>query len=282
MAIRPQAFWDDEATRPGVKKGDFDTWETRTGCSLPKLLRKLYALHDGGPVRYAPFRLYPLNELVVTTADFWSAVEYTKKLVPVKSLVFALGEDIDHGDHLYFLNFNAKGPTGEPSVCHLWHDPAALVLASKSVKVFLDQEVGVTETPMVEWSTAEGLDPILHREVIESGILREDVIFGRSGSELIWYNRRAIGDEVSFRLVKLPLPLNQGWGTIQRYRPGPVTWSLMLQPVNQEGIVSIESTRRGDGRWKNEIDHGVPGHVMLESANEDALTRLQKVLFASQ
>ena len=289
MPIKPERFWEqptDSQVPSGLTKRQISDWEARMGIALPKVLKPLFQVQNGGAVQYSNLRILQLDQFATLESEFWTDAEYSRKLIPDTSLVFRFAADQSRGDHQYFLNFNAKGRDGEPSVCHLYHDPGELSLVAKSVKMFFDKLIGVTDAPLADWSETEQLNPVLHQESFDwvvLGNLRvlQKTLLGRHNGNLIWYSMTDSGDTRSVNKVTLPEPLDKSWATIRPTRPSPQMYGLHLQPCTSDGIVSIESKQRDDALWKNEIDHGVPHHITVESTSLERLERLKRALFGA-
>ncbi|MEI8383316.1 MAG: SMI1/KNR4 family protein [Planctomycetota bacterium] len=122
------------------------------GIALPKVLKPLFQVQNGGAVQYSDIRILPLDQVAPAESEFWTDAEYSRKLIPDTSLVFRFAADRRRGDHHFFLNFNANGRDGEASVYHLYHDPGELSLVAKTVKVLFDKLIGVTDSPLADWS----------------------------------------------------------------------------------------------------------------------------------
>src|SRR5262245_59200768 len=116
MSLKAGEVWE---ARKGKKKtagasaAEIKKWETAHGVKLPALLRDALKIQNGGKVRYATIELHPLAEIAPLDEAFWSYAYYSKKKFADKRIVFGFGESTD-GEPLYILNFNAKGPKGEP------------------------------------------------------------------------------------------------------------------------------------------------------------------------
>lgn len=289
MPIKPDRFWEqptDGQVPSGLTKRQISDWEAQIGIALPKVLKPLFQVQNGGAVQYSDIQILPLEKIAPVETDFWTDAEYSRKLIADTSLVFRFAADRRRGDHHYFLNFNAKGRDGEPSVYHLYHDPGELRLFTKTVKAFFDKLIGVTDSPLADWSETERLETVLHQESMEWVVLGnlavlQKTLLGRLNGNLFWYSMTDSGDTRSVTKVTLPEPLDKSWAMIRPTRPSPKMYGLHLQPCNSDGIVSIESKQRDDGFWKNEIDHGVPHHITVESTSLERLEQLKRTLFGS-
>jgi hypothetical protein len=283
MTLDLDRLWDPddaERPRPGVSPKEFAAWERRNGVKLPKVLRDALARQDGGLIRYSSVSVLPLHEIKPLGIDFWEDVGYSKKRIPKQNLVFDFAAAADD-EPIYFLNFNANGPRGEPTVHHLYHDPGDVQLTARTVEAFFADLIAVTPKPAVDWSETERLDPVYHREtlVVRAGRNRsvEEVVLGRLEGVLILYTRT---NDESYGKVILPEPLSKAEASIEEFRPSPgKTYELHLEPRKADGIVSIDSVRMSDGTWKNDTDRGVPVYVGVESRNKDVLKAVRDAVF---
>jgi SMI1/KNR4 family protein SUKH-1 len=273
---------------PGVSAAEIQRWEKTQGVSLPQALREALSRQNGGRVRYSEVRVLPLDEIQPAADDLWEYACYNEDEIPDRGLVFEFAQEEAFGGR-YFLNFNAQGPQGEPSV-YLYHsDPGDLDRQAKRLMRFFERMLDVSEKPQVDWSETEqpGVK-ILARETIDvssvygPGGTSEQVLV-QTNDALILYTRRMSQEEQSLSKLTLPLPLDPNWAQVRTLRPAPIsTHCLHMQPSESDGIVSIDSTRASDGKWKDSTTHGAPIYGYFESTDRNRLMELRKQLFGDQ
>ena len=279
--------FEEPEIRPGVDAEEIRAWEEEHGVTLPALLRAALAIQNGGEVRNASMQILPLEEIVPVDEVFWEFTEVNENEAPDHDLMFVFGEETNVGG-TYLLNFNAKGPTGEPSVYLDLHGESTYRMGD-SLKDLLNELLASAATPSVDWSETEDL-PVLARETIDiSSVHRgkpasvEQVLVRDGGDALVLFTRERSPEGEALTRTRLPLPLDTGWSLIDPHRPAPIgTYGLHLHPQNSDGIVSHESRTDADGRWKNTTEHGVPIYVMIESTNRDRLVTLRAQLLGSE
>jgi hypothetical protein len=272
---------------PGVTPEQVAAWEGAHGVRLPDVLRQALSRQDGGYVRDTQFRILPLAEIRCPDEEFWHFASYKEEEVADRRLVLLFAWN-DEFSGSYYLNYNAQGPDGEPSVLVHHHDPGDLDRCAKSVSKFLTRMLDTADTPQVDWSETASLE-ILARETIDlsrldaAGAAFEQVL-GRQGGALVLFTRERTSEGERLTRTTLPEPLeNDGAfaGSWRPHRSGPVrTYALQLQPRETDGMVAIESKQTKDGRWKNATSRGVPIYVMFESTDRDRIEALRQVLFS--
>ncbi|HVV99064.1 MAG TPA: SMI1/KNR4 family protein [Planctomycetaceae bacterium] len=279
--------FEEPEIRPGVDAEAIREWEEEHGVTLPALLRTALAIQNGGDVRNARLQILPLEEIVPIDEDFWEWTELDESEAPDQDLMFVFGEETEVGG-TYLLNFNAKGPAGEPSVYLDFHGESTYRMAD-SLQDLLNQLLASSAAPSVDWSEIEDL-PVLARETIDiSPIHRgkpasvDQVLVRDGGDALVLFTRERSPQGETLTRTRLPLPLDSNWAQIDPHRPAPIgTFGLHLHPEESDEIVSQESHTDADGRWKNTTDHGVPIYVMFESTNRDKLVSLRKQLLGDK
>jgi hypothetical protein len=276
MAVDPTKIWDDaddEPKQPGVTAADIAEWEDQHGLTLPKLLRELLALQDGGMVQHEPIRVLPLDEMVPPDEEFWNWTVIDESSVRNREWVitFAWGDD----EPQYLLNFNAGGPHGEPTVYSWYHDPGDMALEASSLAEFFGKVTETFPTPAVDWDETTRLDVVLFHERIDFGENGGDeYILGRQNGVLVLYERDLSGQTLSRTAIPEPIATS-----IEECSPSPCrTYGLNLEPEDPDGILSVESTRMSDGTWKNRTEHGVPVYATVESRSRKALDALRETL----
>lgn len=296
MAIDYDKLWapaDDAPAAPGVTAAQLDAWEARHGVKLPKALRKALRVQNGGLIRYSLTTVHSLAEIVPVEADFWEHASYSRKKFPNLKLVFHFANDDDEPP--YFLNYNANGPDGEPTVYHWYHDPGEVCPTAKTVARFLAHLAAVSPTPAVDWSETQRLDEVLFYEKIDTKSdfddveeydgreVYEEVVLGRLDGQLVHYTHEIDAWKETFTRTVLPEPLSRSDASIDQERPAPGrTYGLHLEPKDGDGIVCTESEQQEDGLWKNGTDHGVPVYITVESRSKDRLKELREKLFGKK
>ena len=283
-------FGSDElkksAGRSGVDAEAIRNWEAEYQVRLPKVLRTVLRIQDGGFVRNAPLEILPLEEIVPVEDDFWEYTEIEEDEAPDRDLVFVLGDETEIGG-TYLLNFNAKGPAGEPSIYIDVHGESTSRVAG-SLKELLETLLASSPVPSVNWSETETL-PVLARETIDISAIYHgrlasvEQVLVRDGDLLVLFARERSPRGETLTLTRLPLPLDSQWARIDAYRPAPVgTYALHLQPEDSASILNLESRMDADGRWKNTTENGAPLYVMFESTRREVLESLRKQLLGEQ
>jgi hypothetical protein len=278
--------FDESVVRRGVDAGAIRDWEAEHGVRLPKVLRTVLQTQDGGFVRNASLEILPLEEIVPVDEDFWEYTEIDEDEAPDRDLVFVFGEETEVGG-TYLLNFNAKGPAGEPSIYIDFHGESTGRVAG-SLKELLEKLLASSPTPSVNWSETETL-PVLARETIDISPIYQgkpamlEQVLVRDGETLVLFARERSPREETLTRTRLPQPLDAEWARIDAYRPAPVgTFALHLQPEDSSGIVNDESRLNADGMWKNTSETGVPIYVMFESTRREELEALRTQLLGAE
>jgi len=270
---------------PGVSSEQIAAWESEHGVRLPEVLREALARQDGGFVRETQFRILPLAEIDNPDDEFWEYACYEEEEVPDRGLMFRFAEDEFSG--VYFLNFGVDGPEHEPSVFVHHSDPGDMDHCSKSVTKFFSRMLETADSPSVDWSETGALEVIAKETIdlspIHGGPAEKEQILGRHGRAIVLFTREQTPSARSYSKTTLPEPLLKQAAMLQPCRPAPAaTHSLMLQPENIDNIVAIESTRTGDGRWKNSTSRGTPVCVLFESTDRGRLESLRRDLFGKK
>jgi hypothetical protein len=280
--------YGQETPQPGVTSEQIGSWETTRGVSLPGALREALSRQNGGTLRDSNVQIRPLEEILPASSELWEYASYAEHEIRDRALVFELGEDQDLGGQ-YFLNFNAKGRRGEPSVYEYHSDPGDLDKVSSSLTKFFERILATSESPAIDWSEVDKPDArVLARETIDispthgPGSTNEQVLV-RHASALWLYTHLSSKNEESLTRLSLPLPLDSDWALIRKLRPAPIsTHALHLQPAESAAIVQTESTRTKDGRWKNSSMRGAPIYGYFESVDPDTLKALRTELLGGE
>ncbi len=189
--------------------------------------------------------------------------------------MFVFGDETETGA-TYLMNFNARGPGGEPSV-YLDHHGESTYLVNETIGGLFEVELAASDEPGVDWAEVDGLD-VLARETIDLSPLydgspaTEEQVLAREGDGLVLFTRRRSPEGEALTRTTLPLPLDAMWAEIRPHRPAPIgTFALHIQPAESDGIVQVQSETNDDGRWKDTTSRGVPIYVMFESTDRDRL-----------
>ena len=280
-------FWsltDDDL--PGTSQAEVDRWERLHGVRLPNLLREAFRRNAGGSVRFTEIEILPLSELMPVEDDFWEYEEIADEEAPDHALVFLLGWENSTGGRL-LLNFNAGGPTGEPSVYIYHNDGGSTQQVADSLDGFFEEQLTFSVEPHVDWSESKEARDVIDREgldlkFVDSGDGRLEQVLVREEDLLILYTHMQNDLGVQLSKTTLPLPLDPGSSGVRPFRPRPgATFALHIQPEQSDGIVHMTSSQIEDGRWDNRTSEGVPIYVMFESTDKDRLNRLREGLIGS-
>lgn len=276
----------DAEAPPGVSEKQIAAWEKTHRVKLPEVLRQALAVQNGGSVRNTSIDVLPLEQIEPIDEEFWEWAAFEdEEEAPDHELVFAFGEESETGATL-LMNFNTRGPKGEPSV-YFDHHGESTDLQNDTLSGFFEAMLASAETPSVDWSEIErlkvvaresiDLSPIFNRPAsLEQVLAREDEDF----LLLFTHERSSEGETLS--RTTLPLPLDASWAEVSSYRPAPcATYKLHLQPDETDDIVEQQSEKTGDGRWKNSTMHGAPIYVTFESTDRARLEALRQELFGA-
>ncbi|HJT76362.1 MAG TPA: SMI1/KNR4 family protein, partial [Gemmataceae bacterium] len=290
QGVPPEAMFPDGLyPGAGVTDEQVTAWEAERGVRLPEVLREALRRQGGGYVRDSHVRVLPLARMCPGDRDLWEWVDSSEEDVTNRELVLRFAEEEEFGG-AYFLNYNTRGPQGEPSVLIHYSDPGTLGSVAESVTKFFGRLLRTTDAPKVDWSETESLE-ILARETLDLSAIHggpatcEQVLCRQEGALVVLVHEQAPKEE-KFTRTTLPLPLQKGGfgvASIRPHRPAPVrTFGLHLQPQNTEGIVEVESQRTRDGKWKNSTLRGAPIYVLFESTDKARLETLQRKLFGAE
>jgi hypothetical protein len=272
---------------PGAPAAEIQEWESRHKLKLPEPIRTAIGIRNGGNVRNTSIEILPLDQIVPVDDDFWEYTEISEEEAPQHQLLFIFGNETETGG-TFLMNFNARGPAGEPSV-YIDHHGESTYLVNQSLSAFFESEMATSPEPTVKWADAQkDADPIARVDIDLSSIYDGahasfEQALTRGSDELILFTReRSPGIETVSRTT-LPLPLDPDWAQIRPFRPAPIrTFSLHLQPVNTDGIVEKRSSKTADGQWKNATSRGTPIYVMFESADRGKLETLRAQVLGSE
>jgi hypothetical protein len=295
MSLNYSELWapTDQTVPAGVSEEQIAAWEGRHHVTLPRSLRKALKRQNGGLVQYSEVRIHELEQIVPVERQFWRHTMHSRKKFANAGLVFHFASADD--EPLFFLNFNANGPEGEPTVYHWYHDPGEVRPVSRTVRRFFADLIEVSSTPAVDWSETERLDEVLFRERINTETdyehveeyagqeVYEEVVLGRFAGQLIHYTHQVDLWGEHFCRTVLPEPLSRSDAGIDQERPAPGrTYGLHLEPREGAGIVCVESSRMPNGMWKSSESHGVPVYITVESRSKDDLKALRETLFGKK
>ena len=281
MAIDFDHLWDpndDEPRKAGVSAEDIARWEIRHALKLPDALARALRKQNGGLVRYSSVWLHPLNEITWADKSALGWVAPDAKEVPNRDLVVTFANDDD--EPTYFLNYNANGPNGEPSVYSAGHDPPEFRAEAKTVAEFLSALSAVSAAPAVDWEETRRLEVVLLEETVNQGPIRREIVLGRSGEHLVLYSHDMDPySSETYSKTTIPEPLNPWFAFIFKLPPFVnMPYFLHLSPRDPTGVVFVESTRTRDGNWKSRVDDGFPLSVDVESHSRSRLKALRKTL----
>lgn len=302
-------FWepaqgDSAATGSPLDEATLARCEAKYGVKFPRSFVELYTCRNGGVLRDCdwPDHLMPLveddtahfgmcirplssyaarGEIVDDDALDWIEEEYGDP-----GLVFVLWTD---GHVCCTLNFNKRGPTGEPSVVYLDFECISDEELADTFGDWLASLFRAEGTPSVDWSEA-GQYAVLAEETVEVRYLGSDVtetveqVLSAEDDRLILFtrNRRSDGGE-QLAKVTLPRGIDPGQAHISPFRPPPCpTFELHLQPADLDDIEWVTSRLTSGGTWKNEQSHGVPIYCTFESADRSRLEALRKRLLGGK
>ncbi len=237
-------------------------------------------------MRNTTIAISPLAEIAPVDDDFWEWTELDQDEAPDHALMFAFGDETETGA-TYLMNFNARGPAGEPSV-YLDHHGESTYLVNETIGGLFEEELAASDEPGVDWAEVDGLD-VLARETIDLSPLydgspaTEEQVLAREGDGLVLFTRRRSPEGEALTRTTLPLPLDAMWAEIRPHRPAPIgTFALHIQPAESDGIVQVQSETNDDGRWKDTASRGVPIYVMFESTDRDPLRALRSQLLGDE
>jgi hypothetical protein len=280
--------YDEFGGLPGVTLTEIHHWEQEHGVKMPATLRGALGRQNGGVVRYSSVQISRLDQILPVSDEVWEYGSYEEDEIPDRNLVFDFAQCGETGGQ-YFLNFNANGPEGEPSVYEYHSDPGDIGKVSGSPTKFLERLLAVSDAPKVDWSETTQPDlAVVARETIDvspvygSGAEFEQALV-QDATQLILYTRLSSSDEETLTRHTLPLPLDVNFAPIQPHRPAPIsTHSLVMQPQSFAGIVYLQSTRTKDNHWKNTTMRGAPICGSFESVNRAELHKLRAQLLGSE
>jgi hypothetical protein len=283
-----EAFDEEMDAEPpaGVSEKEIRAWEKKHGVKLPELLRTVLALRNGGCVRNTSLEILPLETIEPVDEDFWEWTELDEDEAPDHHLMFTFGEESETGATL-LMNFNARGPKGEPSV-YFDHHGESTYLENDTLSGFFEAMLASSEAPSVDWSETERLDVAARASIDLSPMYGGqtaslDQVLAREGSTLVLFSRERSPEGERLTRTTLPLPLDPSWAEVSPLRPAPIaTHSLHLQPEESDDIIEKQSERNDDGRWRNTTGRGAPIYVTFESADREGLEALRKQLLGAE
>jgi hypothetical protein len=289
---RPDPYADEDADEavaeapPGVTAEEIRAWEEEHGVTLPEPIRAALGRRNGGAVRNTTIEVLPLDRIAPVDDKFWEWTEIDEDEAPNHALMFVFGDETETGA-TFLMNFNARGPAGEPSV-YLDHHGESTYLVSQTIGGLFEAEMAASDEPAVDWSEVEGLN-VLARERIDLSPLydgspaTEEQVLAREGDGLVLFIRQRSPEGQALTRTTLPLPLDAMWAEVRPRRPAPIgTFALHIQPAESDEIVEVRSVTNDDGRWKDTTSRGVPIYVMFESTDRDRLRALRSRLLGDE
>ncbi|HUY89063.1 MAG TPA: SMI1/KNR4 family protein [Pirellulales bacterium] len=277
----------DAEAPPGVSENQIAAWEKKQGVKLPELLRTALGLRNGGCVRNTSIEVLPLEQMQPVDEDFWewALFDDDEEEAPDRELVFVFGEETEFGARV-IMNFNARGPKGEPSVYFDYHGEST-DLQNDTLSGFFKAMLASSETPSVDWSQTEQLEIVARESIKVAGNYKGqpaslDQVLVRDDDLLVLFTRERSSEGECLTRTMLPLPLDSSWAEVKPYRPALIpTFGLHLQPEEIHDIVQQQSEENEDGRWKNTTDRGAPIYVTFESTDRGRLEALRKELLGA-
>jgi hypothetical protein len=270
---------------PAATAAEIVDWERRHAVRLPEPIRTAIAIQNGGCVRNSSVEILPLAQIQPVDEEFWEYTELNEDEAADRDLLFVFGNEAETGADL-LMNFNARGPSGDPSV-YVNHHGESTDLVNESLSAFFAAELAGAPEPSVDWRQAVTAGEPVAREVVDlsrfhGGSAVFEQILLRAGQELLLFTNERSGRDETLSRTTLPLPLDPEWAQIRPFRPPPIgTFGLHLQPVESDGIVEKRSHKTADGHWKNTTSHGTPIYVMFESTDRDKLEALRAQVLGS-
>ena len=289
---------------PPLDEATLALCEAKYGVKFPPSFVELYMCQNGGVLRDCewPEHLMPLAE--DDTAHFGmcirplssyaargeilddDALDWIEEEYGDPGLVFVLWSD---GHVCCTLNFNKRGPTGEPSVVYLDFECISDEELADTFGDWLASLFRAEDAPSVDWSEASRC-AVLAEETVEVRYLGSDVtetveqVLSADGDQLILFTRtrRSDGDE-QLAKVMLPRGINPGLAHVSPFRPPPCpTFTLHLQPAELDDIEWVTSRRTSQGDWRNGESRGVPIYCTFESADRSRLEALRNKLLGGK
>jgi SMI1 / KNR4 family (SUKH-1) len=268
----------------GVTEDQIAAWEKKHRVKLPKLLCEVLQLQNGGGVRDSDVCINALGGIEPVDTEMLFEELYEDEFADSR-FVFEFASD--GGEGIYLLDYNARGPNGEPAVYLDIRDCGELDKVANSVDKFFGKLLSSSDGAEVDWSEAARLTVVAREQIDLTGHYHgvpasTDQILCRDDKTLVLFVRRRVGEEETLTRTVLPEPLANDC-SIQSINPGQSNiWTLNLQPRDSERIVQIESTRTSTGQWKNRTSHGVPIYEAIWSTDRDKLSKLRAELLGTK
>jgi SMI1 / KNR4 family (SUKH-1) len=269
----------------GVSTADIAAWEKRHRVKFPKFLAEVFQLQDGGMVRDTEMYIDLLAAIQpINTDDDIYEDEFQDP-----RLVFEFGHD--GGEGRYLLDYNARGPKKEPAVYLEFRDCGQLDKAAESVDELFSELLKSSDGPEVNWSETKRLRTLAREQIDLTGHFGVpaslDQVLCRDDKSLVLFKHRRGPDGETMTRTVLPEPLStevaMGASSVHPIQPGRTDmWQLQLQPRKADGIVQVESTQTGTGRWKNRTSHGVPIYESIWSNDRARLKQLRVELLGKE
>ncbi|MDA1016587.1 MAG: SMI1/KNR4 family protein [Planctomycetota bacterium] len=270
---------DRTETAAGVSEENILAWEQQHSVKLPAMLREVLAVSNGGSLRDEDIRILRLAEFQPLPDEFWARSHHEETDFADRGLVIEFAKNAV-GDS-YLLDFNANTATGEPRVCLHTGDGGEIKSTADSVGDWFESLMQLTAEPTVDFdATLETFVSVLAEETVDlsdhSGGALEQFLGRDQDLRYFLLTRETTPERVTVTRTFVPTPLKC------RMVPGrddPKTYRLELHPDDADGLQHQESIRVADGKWKNQVNHGVSTYVAIESPDRDELmdARVQMV-----
>ncbi len=287
MPIDTKNFWRDAADGTSVSSAEISAWESQHGVTLPRQIRELLLIRNGGYVSRSDLEILSLADIRPLEEEQrewigWDLADEIEDYNPDRVFVFCY-------EHLlggaYFLDYNRHGPQHEPLVLEYFSDPGDARFEASSVTEFLEDRLARSTEPLVNWQETEDVQVIAQESIDLSRLwgspARLDQILGLLNGQMVLFQREETRDGLRLSKIVLPQPFDPDWARIAPYRPKPIaTHALHLQPHDSDGIIEEESTQEENGLWKNSRGEGAPIYVLFESTDALQLRRLKQQIFS--
>ncbi len=239
------ASWDTNAEpkkQPGVSEAELDAWQKSNGVQLPAVLREVLSVQNGGLMSNSDTTLFGLSDIVRPDEEVFYDLEDDEDLCAKfedRGLVFAFAEEVNDGLPMYLLNFNANGPTGEPSVHHYYRDMGDIEPEAATVSAFFAAKQATDSECAVDWTETEKLAPVLFREKceipdLEGGKRIVESVVGRLEGRLCVFKHEVWGDEESYLKLEVDEPLDPEELEIETIGSKPRVYSLRLISLDED------------------------------------------------
>jgi hypothetical protein len=298
MTWNTSRFWEElepgQGTQVGVSLAAIADWEAKHKLPFPASLKAVYAVQNGGLIRYGDVVLLPLDQITWPKPEIWEL--FTNSNIPFEdpSSVLMLSAEED-SETFHVMDFSKAGPddmggpdgVGGPVVigCHCYTD--VVVDEEISLDEFLRNENQADEAPLFAWSETQRLDEVLHREEItiktgdgaDDSVFKQVQILGRRDGKLFFYEHY---DDQRMARHQIDEPLESLDARIEQILPKPHRrYSLQIGPADPGGIHVLECNRMADGMWKNDESDNQQTWVEIESPSFATLKALRVTLLGA-